>query len=67
MVNFTNFPDNYLFKIVKNELRTRQKFDYEGKNKYLIKIRTTDFRGLFYENDLPKSMIILNNTKIQEK
>ena len=43
------------------------------KNKYLIKIRTTDSRGLFYEakfyilvNDLPETIIILNNTEIKE-
>ena len=51
MVDYTNFPDNFDFQIVKNELRTKRKFDFEKKNKYLIKIRTTDFGGLFYEAD----------------
>ena len=49
MVDFTNFPDNFEFSISKNQLRTRTKFDFEKKNKYLIKIRTTDFGGLIYE------------------
>ena len=49
LTDHTNFPDNFNFEIVKNELRTKKIFDFEKKNKYYIKIRTTDFRGLFYE------------------
>ena len=49
LVNHNKFPDNFNFQIVKNQLRTKKKFDFEQKNKYLIKIRTTEFRGLFYE------------------
>ena len=43
------------------------------KNKYLIKIRTTDSRGLYYEtrfyilvNDLPETSMILSNSKVKE-
>ena len=34
LVDYTNFPDNLNFEIVKNELRTKTKFDFEKKNKY---------------------------------
>ena len=72
LVDYTNFPDNFNFQILKNQLRSRKKFDYENKNKYYIKIRTTDFGGLYYEalfeifvNDLPEAKIILSNSKIK--
>ena len=32
LVDYTNFPDNLNFEIVKNELRTKKIFDYEKKN-----------------------------------
>ena len=49
LADYTNFPDNFNFEIEKNELRTKRSFDFEKKNEYWIKIRTTDFRGLYYE------------------
>ena len=49
LADYTNFPDNFDFEIEKNELRTKRSFDFEKKNEYWIKIRTTDFRGLYYE------------------
>ena len=29
LVDYTNFPDNLNFEVVKNELRTKKQFDFE--------------------------------------
>ena len=49
LVDYNKFPDNFNFQIIKNQLRTKKRFDFEQTNKYLIKIRTSDFGGLSYE------------------
>ena len=51
LVDYTNYPNNFNFELIKIELRTRVQFDFEKRNKYLIKIRTTDFRGLFLRSN----------------
>ena len=73
LVDSQNFPDNLLFKILKNELRTLQIFDFEKQNKFLIKIRSTNSKGLFYEkefeiliNDIPEKTIILSSLQVHE-
>ncbi|HLP88021.1 MAG TPA: SBBP repeat-containing protein [Nostocaceae cyanobacterium] len=48
----TGDTDNNLFTIVGNELRTNAVFDYETKNSYSIRVRTTDQSGLFFEKQL---------------
>ena len=41
--------DNGSFTIVGDQLRTAASFNYEAKNSYTIRIRTTDQGGLWYE------------------
>jgi len=44
--------DNALFNINVGDLRTNESFDYETKNSYTVRVRTTDLAdssGLFYE------------------
>ena len=49
LVSGTGSTDNASFAIVGNQLRTAGSFDYETKNSYSVKIRTTDAGGLFTE------------------
>lgn len=44
--------DNASFSIAGNVLKTKAIFDYETKNSYSIRVRTTDVDGLFFEKDL---------------
>jgi hypothetical protein len=41
--------DNASFTITGNQLQTNAVFDYEAKNSYSIRVRTTDAGGLWYE------------------
>ena len=41
--------DNALFQIVGNELRTNATFDYEMKNSFTVRVRSTDPHGLWFE------------------
>lgn len=41
--------DNSSFRIVGSNLQTNTALDYETKNSYTIRVRTTDARGLFFE------------------
>ena len=49
LVSGAGDTDNPSFNISGNQLRTSAVFDYETKNSYSIRIRTTDQGGLFYE------------------
>jgi uncharacterized repeat protein (TIGR01451 family) len=49
LVSGTGSNDNASFTIVGNQLRTAVTFDYETKNSYSIRVRSTDSGGLFYE------------------
>jgi len=44
--------DNALFTITGNQLKTNSVLDYETKNSYSIRVKTTDQGGLFYEKAL---------------
>ncbi|TRU70414.1 MAG: DUF4347 domain-containing protein, partial [Microcystis viridis Mv_BB_P_19951000_S69] len=48
--------DNSLFTIDGNQLKTNAIFDYETKNNYSIRVKTTDQGGLFYEKQLTVSV-----------
>jgi hypothetical protein len=52
--------DNGLFSIVGNQLKTNAVFDYETKNSYSIRVRTTDQSGLFFEKELTISIANVN-------
>lgn len=54
--------DNSLFTIDGNQLKTNAIFDYETKNNYSIRVKTTDQGGLSYEKQLT-----VNVTNIPEQ
>lgn len=49
LVGGTGDSDNSSFTISGNTLKTDASFDYETKNSYSIRVRTTDNGGLFFE------------------
>ncbi|MDJ0843582.1 MAG: Calx-beta domain-containing protein, partial [Crocosphaera sp.] len=52
--------DNSLFTIINDQLRTNAILDYETKNSYSIRLRTTDETGLFYEKVLEVNLLNVN-------
>ncbi|MBE9073063.1 Calx-beta domain-containing protein [Microcystis sp. LEGE 08355] len=52
LVSGTGDTDNSLFSISANQLKTNATFDYETKNSYSIRVKTTDQGGLSYEKPL---------------
>jgi hypothetical protein len=48
-VDHSSYPDNGSFIIVGNVLKTKFVFDYETKNTYYIKVRSTDALGLYFD------------------
>jgi len=49
LVSSTGDNDNASFTIVNSQLRTAASFNYETKNSYSIRVRTTDSGTLYYE------------------
>jgi uncharacterized repeat protein (TIGR01451 family) len=49
LVSGTGSNDNASFTIVSNHLQTAAAFNYESKNSYSVRIRTTDSGALYYE------------------
>ncbi|MBD2270993.1 cadherin domain-containing protein, partial [Anabaena sp. FACHB-1391] len=72
LVTGTGATDNSLFTISGNQLRTNAVFNFETKNSYSIRLRTTDQGGLFFErqltigvnnvNETPTNLTLSNNT-----
>ena len=60
LTDTTNFPDNNAFQIVSGQLRANAVFDYETKNSYTIKVRSTDTGGLWVEETLTISITDVN-------
>ncbi|WP_137907984.1 DUF4347 domain-containing protein, partial [Dolichospermum planctonicum] len=54
--------DNSLFTISGNQLRTNAVFDFETKNNYSVRLRTTDQSGLSFEKQLTIGVTDLNET-----
>jgi Ca2+-binding RTX toxin-like protein len=54
--------DNSLFTISGNQLRTNAVFDFETKNSYSVRLRTTDQGGLFFERQLTIGVSNVNET-----
>ncbi|MBD2268834.1 DUF4347 domain-containing protein, partial [Anabaena sp. FACHB-1391] len=64
--------DNSLFTITNNQLTTNAVFDFETKNSYSIRVKTTDQDGLSFEkqltigvsnvNETPTNLTLSNNT-----
>ena len=55
--------DNSLFTITNNQLKTNFVFDFEAKNSYSIRVRTTDQGGLFFEKQLTIGITDLNDNE----
>ncbi|EFA73130.1 hypothetical protein CRD_01534 [Raphidiopsis brookii D9] len=62
LVSGTDSNDNNSFTISSNELKTKTKaqFDFETKNSYNIRVRTTDQGGLFYEKQFTINVTDVN-------
>jgi hypothetical protein len=54
--------DNALFAIAGNQLRNNGIFDFETKNSYSIRVRTTDQGGLTFEKQLTIGVTNINET-----
>nr|MCE2718594.1 DUF4347 domain-containing protein [Anabaena sp. 49628_E55] len=54
---------NSLFSIAGNQLKTNAVFDFETKNSYSIRVRTTDQGGLFFEKQLTIGVTDLNDNE----
>ncbi|MGM3306655.1 DUF4114 domain-containing protein [Anabaena sp. WFMT] len=52
LVDDDNYPDNSVFSIDGESLKINQSPDFETKSSYLIRVKTTDQDGLFYEKEL---------------
>jgi hypothetical protein len=62
LVTGTGSTDNASFSIVGNQLKTKAIFNFETKNNYSIRLRTTDQGGLFYEKQLTIAVNNVNET-----
>ena len=62
LVSGTGSSDNDAFQIVGDQLQTAASFDYEVKNSYSIRIRTTDQGGLWFEKAFTISVSNVNET-----
>ena len=62
LVTGTGATDNSLFSITNNQLKTNSVFDYETKNSYNIRVKTTDQGGLSFEKQLTIGVTDVNET-----
>ena len=62
LVTGTGSTDNALFTIQNNQLKTNAAFDFETKNSYSIRVKTTDQGGLSFEKVLAISVTNINET-----
>jgi murein DD-endopeptidase MepM/ murein hydrolase activator NlpD len=60
LVSGTGSTDNGSFSISGNTLKTTKKFNYEVKNSYSIRVRTTDSKGLYFEKVFKISVTNVN-------
>ncbi|WP_211941773.1 cadherin domain-containing protein [Cylindrospermopsis raciborskii] len=60
LVTGTGSIDNSSFTIVGNQLRTAAAFDFETKNSYSIRVRSTDQGGQFFEKQLTINVTNVN-------
>jgi Ca2+-binding RTX toxin-like protein len=56
--------DNALFAIQNNQLKTRSRFNYESRNSYRIRVKTTDGGGLSFEKALTINVSNINEAPI---
>ena len=63
LVTGTGATDNSVFTISNNQLTTNSVFDYETKNSYSVRVRTTDQGGLSFEKQLTIGVTDLNDNE----
>ncbi|MBD2141915.1 DUF4347 domain-containing protein, partial [Anabaena sp. FACHB-1250] len=63
LVTGNGATDNSLFTITNNQLKTNSIFDFETKNSYSVRLRTTDQGGLFFETQLTIGVTDLNDNE----
>jgi len=61
LVTGTGATDNTLFTITGNQLKANAAFDFETKNSYTVRVRTTDQGGLFSEKQFTININNLDN------
>ncbi|MBE9058959.1 FG-GAP-like repeat-containing protein, partial [Sphaerospermopsis sp. LEGE 08334] len=64
LVSGTGDTDNSSFTIAGNELKTNAAFNYETKNSYSIRVRTTDQGGLSFEKELTIGVSNVNEAPV---
>jgi phospholipase/lecithinase/hemolysin len=64
LVSGTGATDNSLFTITNNQLKTNSVFDFETKNSYSIRVKTTDQDGLTYQKQLTINISDLTDNTI---
>ncbi|MCB2408613.1 cadherin domain-containing protein [Hymenobacter lucidus] len=77
LVTGTGSTDNASFNISGGNLRTSASFNFEAKNSYLIRVRTTDQGGLTYDeaftititnvNEAPTDLILSSNSVAENR
>ncbi|MBE9256247.1 cadherin domain-containing protein [Dolichospermum sp. LEGE 00246] len=63
LVSGTGATDNSVFTITNNQLKTNSVFDFEAKNSYGIRVKTTDQGGLSFEKQLTIGVTDLNDNE----
>jgi uncharacterized protein (DUF2141 family) len=64
LVSGTGDTDNSSFTIAGNELKTNAAFDFETKNSYSIRVKTTDQGGLSFEKELTITVSNVNEAPV---
>lgn len=64
LVDSTTYPDNAAFTITGNTLKSAVSFDYETKNSYHIRVRSTDPWGAYYEEVFSIVIIDVNDAPV---
>ena len=64
LVTGTGATDNSLFTITNNQLKTNAVFNYETKNSYTIRVRTTDQGSLFFDKQLTIGVTNVNEAPV---
>ncbi len=63
LVTGNGATDNSFFTITNNQLKTNSVFDFEAKNSYGVRLRTTDQGGLSFEKQLTIGVTDLNDNE----
>ena len=64
LVDLEHYPDNAFFSIDGNRLLSAEIFDYETKDSYTIRIRTTDQGGLWFEKNFVITILDVNDAPV---